>query len=163
MRVIFSSAFLLAALAAMLVTVACGGSSNAGEGEGGKAEAAAVAEQAAVAAGNIPPARMAEHVGEEVTVQGTILDYIYVSGTPGRPTLLLFDAAAGMAAGSMVSDMPTPDSSSVLIWRDDKKNFRKEFGPFYTGKTICVTGTIELHKDNPVIVAKDPSQIQTDC
>ena len=159
MRAKLSFLTVLAALIAVMAMVACGGSSSAG-----LSEDAAKAEEAAVAAGHVPAARMAEHMDKEATVQGVVADYIRVTGSGGgKPTLLLFDLTAAMSMGSKVSDLKTPDTTSVLIWREDSKNFPQEFRTLYTGKTICVTGTVELFNDNPVIVAKDPSQIQTDC
>ena len=171
----------LASLVAALAIIACGSSAPASGGDGGSsgtgsAETAAetpsadmAAEAAAaMAAGYIPAAEMAQHMDQEVTVQGKVKDYIRVTGSPGKPTLFLFEGAAAMTAGSKVSDLKTPGGSAVLIWREDSKNFpegvKKEgFREFYKGKTICVTGKVEAFQDNTVIIAKDQSQIEPDC
>ena len=183
MRVRLAYLFTLASLVAALAIIACGSSApSAGGGEGSasgaNAEAAkemkadkaqpdadAAAEAAAaMAAGYIPAAEMAQHLGQEITAQGKVKDYYRVTGAgAGKPTLFLFEGAAAMTAGPMVSDLETPGGSAVLIWREDSKNFPENFREFYKGKTICVTGTVETFKDNPVIIAKDQSQIEPDC
>ncbi len=187
MRVRLAYLMTLASLVAALAIIACGSSApSAGGGEGSSSstnteaakettadkaqpDAGAAAEAAAaMAAGYIPAAEMAQHMDQEVTVQGTVKDYIRVTGSPGKPTLFLFEGAAAMTAGSKVSDLKTPGGSAVLIWREDSKNFpegsKKEgFREFYKGKTICVTGKVEAFQDNTVIIAKDQSQIEPDC
>lgn len=176
MRVRLAYLMTLASLVAALAIIACGSSapaSGGGESGGtGSSETAAetpsadmVAEAAAAeAAGYIPAAEMAQHMGQEITAQGKVKDYYRVTGAgAGKPTLFLFEGAAAMTAGPMVSDLETPGGSAVLVWREDSKNFPENFREFYKGKTICVTGTVEIFKDNPVIIAKDQSQIEPDC
>ena len=158
----------LATLIALMAMAACGSSSSSGgdavQPSATQSEAALKAEEAAVAAGYVPAARMAEHMDKEVTVQGVVADYIRVTGSGGgKPTLLLFDLTAAMSMGSKVSDLKTPDTTAVLIWREDSKNFPAEFRTFYTGKRICVTGMVDSFNDNPVVIAKDQSQIEVDC
>jgi hypothetical protein len=160
MRVKLSFPLLLLTLISVLALVACGSSSQS-DAEAETADDQAAAE--AAAAGYILPARASEHVGEEGTLRGVVVDYLYVTGKPGRPTLLLFDRATGFSAGSLVSDIKTPDTTSILIWREDKKHFPADFSKLWTGKTLCVTGTIELFDNKPVIIATDPSQIKLDC
>lgn len=181
MRVRLGYLMTLASLVAALAIIACGssapssggGESNRGSGSAEtakesapatpKAEIAAEA-AAATAAGYIPAVEMAAHMGQEITAQGKVKDYYRVTGAgAGKPTLFLFEGAAAMTAGPMVSDLETPGGSAVLIWREDSKNFPEDFREFYKGRTICVTGTVETFKDNPVIIAKDQSQIEPDC
>ena len=174
MRVKLCLSLLLVVLTTMLAIVACGASSGSGDADKSDARSdgpqanteqtgKAEADAAAVVAGYIPSSQMGEKVGEEGTVRGRIADYLYVTGKPRKPTLLLFDVAAGFSAGSLVSDIKTPDTPSILVWREDKKNFRTDFYRFFTGKTVCVTGKIELFDNKPVIIATNESQIQVDC
>lgn len=168
MRVKLALPLLSVILTTMLAIVACGASSGSGDADKSDAQSDAPqanteADAAAVAAGYIPWSQMSEKVGEEGTVRGRIADYLYVTGKPRKPTLLLFDVAAGFSAGSLVSDIKTPDTPSILVWREDKKNFRTDFYRFFTGKTVCVTGKIELFDNKPVIIATNESQIQIDC
>ena len=182
MRVRLAYLLTLISLVAALAIIACGSSApssgdsaSAGGGNGSaetaKESATATPEAdvaaemaAATAAGYIPAVEMAQHLGQEITAQGKVKDYYRVTGAgAGKPTLFLFEGAAAMTAGPMVSDLETPGGSAVLIWREDSKNFPEDFREFYKGKTICVTGTVETFKDNPVIIAKDQSQIEPDC
>ena len=149
---LLSSVFLIAAMA-------CGSSSN-GDSEAASA-VASTAEAVAAASGFLTSASVDEHVGQEVTVRGLVADYQRITGRSGRPTLLLFGETTGVQAGSLVSNQITPDALfSVLIWRDNAKNFPANLGPFYTGKTICVTGRVEIWDDKTVINATDQSQIE---
>ena len=149
---LLSSIFLIAAMA-------CGSSSN-GDSEAPSA-AASTAEAIAAASGFLTSASVDEHVGEEVTVRGLVADYQRITGRSGRPTLLLFGETTGVQAGSLVSNQITPDALfSVLIWRENAKHFPANLGPFYTGKTICVTGTVEIWDDKTIINATDQSQIE---
>lgn len=149
---LLSSVFLIAAMA-------CGSSSN-GDSEAASG-VASTAEAIAAASGFLTSASVDEHVGEEVTVRGLVADYQRITGRSGRPTLLLFGETTGVQAGSLVSNQITPDALfSVLIWRVDQKHFPANLGPFYTGKTICVTGTVEIWDDKTIINATDQSQIE---
>ena len=145
----FASPLLL--LASALMITACGSSA--------KSEAAS--EIPAADVWYLPSAQAGDHVGEEVTVGGLVLDYLRITGKPGKPTLLLYDVAA--TSQEIDSILKTPESFSVLIWKEDKNNFPADFGRFYTGKMLCVTGKIEIFDDKPVIIAKDESQVQVGC
>ena len=106
MQTVKSFVLVLAALIALMAMVACGGGAGSSADQSGEA---AKAEEAAVAAGYVPAARMAEHIDQDVTVQGTVADYIRVTGSgSGKPTLLLFDLTAAMSMGSKVSDLQDP-------------------------------------------------------
>lgn len=160
MRVNLSFPVLLLSSALLIAAIACGSSSSDSEEEAAVVDA--TAEAIAAESGFLTSASAGEHVGEEVTVRGTVADYQRITGRSGRPTLLLFDVAGGVQAGSLVSNQLTPDTFSVLIWRVDQTNFPANLGSFYTGKTLCVTGTVEIFDDNPIINATDQSQIE-DC
>jgi hypothetical protein len=140
-------------LVAALVSTACGLSANPEFGAASGSPAGDVWYLTSDQAG--------EHVGEDVTVGGLVLDYLYVTGKPGKPTLLLYDVAA--TTQEINSILRAPESFAVLIWRDDKKNFPQDFGKLYTGKTVCAKGTITIFDEKPVIVAKDESQISVGC
>ena len=80
-----SFVMVLAALITLMAMVACGGGAGSSADQ---SEEAAKAEEAAVAAGYVPAARMAEHIDQDVTIQGTVADYIRVTGSgSGKPTL----------------------------------------------------------------------------
>lgn len=161
MRMTLSFPVLLLSSAFLVAAIACGSSSRSSEEEAVVLDA--TAEAIAAASGFITSASAGEHVGEEVTVRGLVKDYQTVIGRSGRPTLLLFDVGAGFQAGSMVSMQLTPDTFAVLIWQVDKTYFPVNPGTFYSGKILCVTGTIKIWDDKPVIIAKDENQIRVDC
>ncbi len=143
-----------------LAFTGCGGNGA----QGTEAQAAAAADVSATEAmGYIPSSKAEEHMGEEGTVRGNVKDYQFISGGKGRPYILLFDKPGVVERGSSISDMETPESFKVVIWKDDRKNFPSNFAAGYTGKTVCATGVIEDYDGSPAIVARDPSQLEIDC
>ena len=140
-------------LAVALAVIACGASAVP--------ESESASESPASEVWYVPSDQAGERVGEEVTVGGLVLDYLYVTGNPGKPTLLLYDVAA--TTQEINSLLRAPESFAVLIWREDKKNFPQDFGKLYTRKTVCVKGTVTMFDDKPVIVATDESQISVGC
>ena len=149
----------LVALILMAVITGCGGASQEQAAQAEREAAAA----AAAAAGYVPSVEAGKHMGEEVTVRGTIKDYSSLWGKAGKPVILLFDVPGIVTRGSSVSDLETPASFKVVVWKDDAKNFPANFANTYVGKTVCVTGLIEPYDDDASISAKDPSQFQFDC
>ena len=164
MRVNSPFPVLLLSFTLLAAVIACGPSSSSKSDQSDtQAAAAATAEAIAAESGYVTSASAGEHVGDEVTVRGLVSDYQFIYGTPGKPTLLLFDVDPVRPAGSYAEMQVIPKTFTALIWQGDKKNFPNNPGPFYSGKTLCVTGTIEIWDDKPVIIAKDESQIQVDC
>lgn len=139
---------------------ACGGT-------GAKPVASVGLDSAAVvdaeAAGYIPSIKAGEHVGEQGTVKGRVRDYQYHDGKKGKPTLLLFDEAGTVERGSSISDMETPDTFTVVVMRADKPNFPPHYGLKWNGKTLCVTGTIEMYDGRPAMIVTDASNVVVDC
>ena len=151
---------------AALAVIGCGGSGGAEltAAQAADAEAAAAA-IASEAMGFIPSSRAGQHLGEEVTVRGSVRDYQWISGKTGKPTLLLFDTPALVERGSSISEQEIPTTFTVVVWKKDAKNFpgTTNLGPTYNGKIVCVTGLIEDYEGSPAIVATDPSQLKIDC
>ena len=168
MRKNYQISLLILGVMAILATIGCGPSAG-GDG-GAKAGSPAASGVGAVAMaseskalGYIPSSEAGSHLGEEGTVRGSVKDYQYQSGKKGRPYILLFDVAGVVERGSGVSDMETPQTFTVVIWKDDRNNFLSNFAVEYTGRTVCVTGMIEDYDGSPSIVARDPSQLKLDC
>ena len=151
----------LLVLISPLAVIACGGSGGSEAPDSASGAAADVA--ASEALGYIPSPKAGEHVGEEGTVRGTVKDYQYVTGRAGRPYVLLFDKPGVVEKRFGISGMEIPETFTVVIWKDDRKNFPSNFAASYVGKTVCVTGLIEEYDGSPAIVAKDPSQLKIDC
>ena len=161
MRVNVAFPGVLAALILMAVLAGCGGSAQ-GEGALTQEEAAAAA-AAAAAAGYVLSIDAGKHMGEEVTVTGTVKDYSFLWGRAGKPVILLFDVPGIVNRGSGSSDLETPASFKAIIWKENASNFPPNFANAYVGKTLCVTGLIEDYRDDASISVIDPSQIQVDC
>ena len=143
-----------------LAVAGCGGS---GGDEGQDAAESAAAASAAKALGYIPSSKAGEHMGEEVTVRGSVKAYNYISGAKGRPYILIFDKPGIVERGSGVSDLTVPSSFKVVIWKDDRGNFPPNFAAGYAGHTVCATGMIVDYNGDPAIEAQDPSQLEMDC
>jgi hypothetical protein len=89
------------------------------------------------------------HVGEQGTVCGPVLDSNYASGSNGQPTFLNLGKA-----------YPDPDRFTVLIWGSNRGKFSPPPENAYAGKTICATGLIESYQGSAEIEAKTPGDIQ---
>ena len=48
---------------------------------------------------------------------------------------------------------------TVVIFKDDLKNFKKNPEKYYKGKEICVTGRLILYKEKPEIIVKKEDEI----
>lgn len=153
---------ILMALILMAVLAGCGGSNQAEAAEDAAAADAAAA-AAAAAGGYVLSVNAGQHMGEEVTVRGTVKDYSFLWGRAGKPVILLFDVPGIVNRGSGISDLETPASFKAIIWKKDAGNFPANFANGYVGKTLCVTGTVESYRDDASISVVGPSQIQLDC
>ena len=156
------SLLILGAIGALAI-IGCGASS--GDGGQGAAAAGAVDDSATEAMGFIPSSKAGQHMGEEVTVRGLVKDYQWISGKPGRPTLLLFDVAALVERGSSISDQEIPSTFTVVVWKEDTRKWppAPSFGAVFNNKTVCATGMIEDYEGSPAIVATEPSQLKIGC
>lgn len=90
-----------------------------------------------------------QHVGEVVTVYGTVARATYASTSTGQPTFI--DVGASY-----------PDTSrvSLAIWGQYRGNFPEPPEDMYLGKTICVTGEVYVYSGACNIEVYSPDQIQ---
>lgn len=96
---------------------------------------------------SISPAQAKDHVGENATVCGNVASTHYAARTRGNPTFINLDK-------------PYPDQIfTALIWGTDRPRFGTPEDT-YSGKHICVTGTISSYKGVPEIIVHDPGQIR---
>jgi hypothetical protein len=101
----------------------------------------------AAAADPIPSSEAAAHVGEKVTVCGAVAGAAHFDRLRGEPTFLNFDR-------------PYPAQSfTVVIWGENNGKFERPPHQLFSGKEVCVTGTIETYNGKPQIEVRDPSQI----
>jgi len=89
-----------------------------------------------------------DHVGERITVYGTVVSTKYASESNGKPTFL-----------NMCYAHPNPDRFTVVIWEENRGKFPQPPEDYYNGKTIYVSGLIVLYNGVPEIEVTSPSQI----
>ena len=164
MRVSYLVSLLVFGTIGALAVAGCGGSGgNVEQGAAPAAAEAAADPSASEALGYISSAKAGEHMGEEGTVRGNVKDYQFIIGDP-KAYILLFDVAGTVQRGSSASSyLETPETFTVVIWKEDHKNFPSNFAAGYNGKTVCVTGMIVDYDGSPAIEAHDPSQLEIDC
>jgi endonuclease YncB( thermonuclease family) len=109
---------------------------------------------ASAARGDVPgagralgPEEAAAHAGEDATVCGKVARASWMRSVKGEPTFVDFER-------------PHPDQPfKAVLWGRDRAGFgepEKE----WPGRTLCVTGRIEIHKGKPEIVLRDPGQVE---
>lgn len=83
-----------------------------------------------------------KHIGDSVTVCGTMSGGRYLEKSKGAPTFLNMGAA-----------FPN-HSLTIVIWSNMRKQFETAPELLFKDKEVCVTGRIELFKDKPQIVVR---------
>jgi hypothetical protein len=97
---------------------------------------------------SVTPEDAAKFVGQQKTVCGTVASAHFAAKSKGQPTFIN-------------PDKPYPNQVfTVLIWGSDRDKFEKPPETLYSGKEICVTGTIASYQGRPETVVKDPAQIK---
>ena len=103
----------------------------------------------AAAKNTLTPDQAPTHIGETATVCGVVASTRYAPRTNRQPTFLNFD-------------LPYPRQVfTVVIWGSDRPKFGT---PEITlmGKNVCATGTIQIYRGKPEIIATDPRQLVVD-
>ncbi len=101
-----------------------------------------------IASGVIKPEEAQQHTGENQIVCGTVISTHYAMSSKGQPTFLNLDK-------------PYPNQIfTIVIWGDNRAKFKKAPEQYFDGKSICVTGVIEIYRGTPEIIVSDPSQIK---
>jgi len=91
----------------------------------------------------------AQHVGELARVCGVVASAKFAESSSRQPTFLNLDKA-----------FPT-HIFTVVIWGQDRRKFGAPESA-YANKRLCVTGTIQLYRGRPQIIATEASQIVAD-
>jgi micrococcal nuclease len=89
------------------------------------------------------------HIGETATFTGKVVGTRYASNSNGKPTFL-----------NVGADFPDSSRLTILIWGADRGNFPSTPESMYAGKTIVVTGLVELYNGAAEIQVSSPSQIE---
>ena len=88
-----------------------------------------------------------DHVGENATVCGKVVDSHYASRSRGEPTFLNLDKRY-------------PDQIfTIVVWGSDRPKFGDPEAK-YGNKDVCVTGKITSYRGVPETTAHDPDQIE---
>jgi DNA/RNA endonuclease YhcR with UshA esterase domain len=89
-----------------------------------------------------------QHIGDSITVCGKIFGGKFLDAAKNQPTFLNIGAAY-------------PDQSlTVVIWNNTRKQFAYKPEEKLKGKTVCITGRIEIFKEKPQITIQQPGQLE---
>ena len=92
-------------------------------------------------------AEASAHVGQQATVCGRVAGVHHAVSSKGQPTFINLDK-------------PYPNQLfQIVIFGSDLPNF-EDPQQRYSGRKVCVTGTIRIFRVAPEIVAHDPSAIE---
>lgn len=114
------------------------------DGPEGEESAASVSE-----AGVVSWPDAAGYVGRTVTVEGPVVGTHWARATSGAPTFL-----------NVGREYPEPGRLTVVIWGEDRSRFPAPPDQRYYGKTIRVTGSVEMYEGSPEIVISSPADIE---
>jgi hypothetical protein len=101
---------------------------------------------AAARAQNIKPSEARQHIGEKVTVCGTVTGTTVVKGNP-ETTLLTLGQEKSKAV------------VSVAIWSTDYPKFSYVPSDYLKGKAVCVTGWMKLQGGKPQVIISSQEQV----
>ena len=86
--------------------------------------------------------------GKKVTICAKVFGTRFLEGAKGQPTFLNVCAAY-------------PNSPlTVVIWGDNRINFKNKPEEYYNGKDICVSGVVVIYKGKPEIIVSKEGEIQ---
>lgn len=103
---------------------------------------------AAFAQQKIELSDISKHVGDSVAVVGKISGMRYFPDGKNAPTLVNI-------GGAFPNQLLT-----VVIYGDDRKNFKPTPEEVLNGKLVEIKGKVELYRDRPQIIVKDEGGIQ---
>jgi len=90
-----------------------------------------------------------QHVGQVVTIYGTVAGARFVSGSNGQPTFI-----------NIGVDHPNQNRVTAVIWGENRGNFSQAPEIMYRGRTITVTGEVYIFDGAANIEVTSPAQIQ---
>lgn len=95
----------------------------------------------------VTAAEAVKHVAEKAIVCGKVFGVKFLDKAKGQPTFL--------NVGAVYPNSPF----TVVIFGDTRKTFAESPEKLYTGKNICVTGTIKEYKGKAEIVITKAEEI----
>ena len=96
----------------------------------------------------IKPEEAKNHIGDSLTVCGSVDGGKYLENANRQPTLL-----------DMGGSYPN-QALTLLIWGDNRSRFSYKPEEALRGKEVCVTGKIILYKDKPEIILDSEAQVK---
>jgi len=88
-------------------------------------------------------------VGQRATIRGRVVDSHFAGSSSGQPTFL-----------NMGNAYPNPNRFTVVIWRENRGSFGGSPETRYRGRTLCVTGLVQMYGGVPEIIARARTQIR---
>jgi hypothetical protein len=88
-------------------------------------------------------------VGQRATIRGRIVDSHFAGSSSGQPTFL-----------NMGNAYPNPNRFTVVIWRENRGSFGGSPETRFRGRTLCVTGLVQMYGGVPEIIARARTQIR---
>jgi len=96
----------------------------------------------------ITAAEAASHIGETITVCDKVYGTKYLESSATQPTFLNLGAAY-------------PNSPfTVVIYGNDRTNFKEKPELYYDNKKVCVTGLIKEYNGKPEMIINSESAIK---
>nr|AOS95346.1 hypothetical protein [uncultured bacterium] len=136
-------------LACLLTFAACGSDSPTSTSSGGDGLSAASAGNASTFCPNaVNWSDASAHVGSRTSVIGPVMGANYARTTRGAPTFI--DVGAKYPSGSRFS---------VVVWGTERSLFPTPPESAYLGKTVCVTGQVQMYRGVAEIVVAGPANI----
>ncbi len=91
----------------------------------------------------------ASYAGQEVIVEGPVVDSHFAEQSKGQPTFL-----------NLGRPYPDPERFTVVIWAESRSRFPQPPEAAYQDSTIRVSGTVRLYQGRPEIVVDGPEDIE---
>lgn len=88
-----------------------------------------------------------DHVGEEVTIKGKVVNVFQSTSSNGSPTFI-----------NIGKDYPDERRVTALIWEDNLSNF--DDLNMYLGEVVYVTGIVNVYEGSAQIELTDQSQME---
>ena len=96
----------------------------------------------------VPIAEISKHVGDSVKVEGKVFGTRYFPDSKNTPTLINI-------GGAYPNQLLT-----VVIYGDDRKNFKSAPEEYFKDKEVVITGKVEMYHGKPQIIVHDAKGIQ---
>jgi hypothetical protein len=136
-------------ITALLTAVAVAPSAGARPGHVPAVRLSAPLATSAACSGAVSWQRARALVGQRATIRGRVVDSHFARSSSGQPTFL-----------NMGNAYPNPSRFTVVIWRENRGSFGGSPETRFRGRTLCVTGLVQMYGGVPEIIARARTQIR---